>query len=79
MKKKALTKLIESQPPGTALDQAFYTDSDIYQRDVEEVFLKSWLYAGHLSEIPKTGDWFLFEMAGESVIIVPRPKRFKPC
>jgi len=70
MDKQTLTELIESQSSKTALEQVFYTNSDIYQRDVEEVFLKSWLYAGHLSEIPETGDWFLFEMAGESVIIV---------
>jgi len=70
MDKQALAKLIDSQLPMTALEQAFYTDNDIYKRDIEEVFLKSWLYAGHLSEIPDTGDWFLFELAGESVIIV---------
>jgi len=70
MDDQALTALIESQPARTALEQAFYTDNDIYQRDIEEVYLKIWLYAGHLSEIPSAGDWFLFEMAGESVIIV---------
>jgi phenylpropionate dioxygenase-like ring-hydroxylating dioxygenase large terminal subunit len=70
MDKQTLTALIDSQPDRTALQQAFYTDNDIYQRDIEQVYLKSWLYAGHLSEIPQTGDWFLFEMAGESVIIV---------
>jgi phenylpropionate dioxygenase-like ring-hydroxylating dioxygenase large terminal subunit len=69
MDHKALTALIESQPASTALAQAFYTDEEIYRRDIEEVYLKSWIYAGHLSEIPTTGDWFLFEMAGESVII----------
>ena len=69
MDQKLLTALIESQPAHTALPQVFYTDEDIYQRDIEEIYLKSWIYAGHLSEIPKTGDWFLFEMAGESVII----------
>lgn len=69
MDQKLLTALIESQSAHTALPQVFYTDEDIYQRDIEEIYLKSWIYAGHLSEIPKTGDWFLFEMAGESVII----------
>lgn len=69
MDDKALTALIESQPDRTALAQAFYNDEDIYRRDVEQVYLKSWIYAGHVSEIPVTGDWFLFEMAGESVII----------
>jgi len=70
MDDKALTALIKSQPARTALEQVFYTDQNIYVRDIEAVYLKSWLYAGHLSEIPAAGDWFLFEMAGESVIIV---------
>ena len=70
MDEQILNKLIESQPSRTALQQLFYTNDAIFQRDIEQVYLKSWLYAGHLSEIPKPGDWFLFEMAGESVIIV---------
>jgi len=70
MDENELRKLIDDQPARTSLDQAFYTDPGIYQRDIDEVYFKCWLYAGHLSEIPKTGDWFLFEMAGESVIIV---------
>jgi Rieske 2Fe-2S family protein len=70
MDDQAIRELIDSQPGMTALQQAFYTDPDIYQRDVNEVYLKSWVYAGHLSEISKPGDWFLFDMAGESVVIV---------
>ncbi len=70
MDKKTIAALIDAQPHRTSLEQAFYTDGDIYQRDIEEVYLKSWLYAGHLSEVPGIGDWFLFDMAGESVIIV---------
>ena len=70
MEDQKIAALIDAQPARTSLDQAFYTDNDIYQRDVEQVYLKSWLYAGHLSEIPRVGDWFLFELAGESVIIV---------
>jgi len=63
MDKQAIAALIDAQTEMTALDQAFYADADIYQRDIEQ-------YAGHLSEIPAVGDWFLFEMAGESVIVV---------
>ena len=70
MDKQTITALIEAQPDRTSLDQAFYTDADIYQRDIEQIYLKCWLYAGHISEIPTVGDWFLFELAGESVIIV---------
>jgi Rieske 2Fe-2S family protein len=70
MDKRAMRALIEAQGDRMSLDRVFYTDENIYQLEVEEIYLKSWLYAGHLSEIPSVGDWFLFEMAGESVIIV---------
>ena len=63
-------KLAEAQPERNALPQAFYRDPDIYRQDIERIFLKSWLYAGHQSEIPNVGDWFLFEIDQESVIIV---------
>ena len=69
MEKQALRNLVDKHQKGTALDRAFYTDADIYERELSEIYLKSWIYAGHVSEIPESGDWFLFEMAGESVII----------
>jgi Rieske 2Fe-2S family protein len=62
--------LAEAQPEHYALAQAFYRDPDIYRHDIEQIFLKSWIYVGHQSEIPKVGDWFLFEFDRESVIIV---------
>jgi len=70
VKEQEIIQLAENQPEMVAMPQAFYRDPDIYQRDIYRIFLNSWLYAGHHSEIPKTGDWFLFELADESVIIV---------
>jgi phenylpropionate dioxygenase-like ring-hydroxylating dioxygenase large terminal subunit len=70
MDKQAISALIDAHKDYTALDQGFYTDADIYERDISQIYLNSWLYAGHASEIPKVGDWFLFELAGESLIIM---------
>ena len=70
MNPQEIKSLADKQRERFALDQAFYRDPDIYRRDIEEIFLKSWLYAGHQSEIPNVGDWFLFEFDEESVIIV---------
>jgi Rieske 2Fe-2S family protein len=70
MNEKDIRELVDRQPERHSLAQEFYRDPDIYQRDVERIFLNSWLYAGHHSEIPAVGDWFLFEFADESVIIV---------
>jgi len=69
MNQQELKKLISRQKTGYALDTEFYQDREIYERDIERIFMKVWLYAGHQSEIPNPGDFFLYEMAGESVII----------
>jgi phenylpropionate dioxygenase-like ring-hydroxylating dioxygenase large terminal subunit len=55
---------------GYALPGAVYRDQGLYEQEIERIFLKSWLCVGHQSQIPARGDYFLFEMAGESVIIV---------
>jgi Rieske 2Fe-2S family protein len=70
LNQEEIIKLVDGLPEMYSLPQSFYTDPDIYEKDIDQVFLKSWLYAGHSSEIPNVGDWFLFEFADESVIIV---------
>jgi len=70
MDNQAISQLLAQQKSGYSLQQAFYRDSSLYERDVERIYLRSWLYAGHQSEIPNTGDYFLFNFANESVIIV---------
>jgi phenylpropionate dioxygenase-like ring-hydroxylating dioxygenase large terminal subunit len=65
-----IQQLIDRQEPWRALEQRFYCDPEIYQREIDRVLLRSWLYAGHISEIPNTGDYMLLEFAGESVIII---------
>jgi Rieske 2Fe-2S family protein len=65
-----LDALIARQRPGFALEQPFYADPDIYRLDIERIFFHSWLYVGHVSQLPEPGNYFLFELAGESVILV---------
>ena len=65
-----ISQLIDDQPEGFSLQQVFYRDNDIYRRELDRLFMKSWLYAGHLSQIPETGDYFLYEIGDESVIII---------
>lgn len=70
MDRQSMAQKAAQQPDMRALDQVFYTDEDIYREEIERIFLRSWLYAGHISEIPRVGDWFLYEMDRESVIII---------
>ena len=66
---KKIEQLLSEQKEKYAMPRELYLDKDIYEREVDRIFLNVWLYAGHHSEIPNPGDWFLFEFAGESVII----------
>ncbi len=70
----AISKLVNNQAAGFSLQQAFYKDPDIYQRELDRIFMKSWLYAGHVSQVANIGDYFLYELANESVIIIREGK-----
>ncbi len=70
MSRANLSTLLKQQKDGFSLQQQFYQDPDIYQRELERIFMKSWLYAGHISQLPNDGDYFLYELDTESVIII---------
>jgi Rieske 2Fe-2S family protein len=70
MTRQSVKDLVAGQEKRHSLAQAFYRDPEIYEKEIERIFLRSWLYAGHISEIPNVGDWFLFEFDKESVVIM---------
>ena len=55
--------------PGFAIDPYFYRSHVTYQSELEHIIFKSWLYAGHVSQIPNKGDYFLFDIGEDSIII----------
>jgi Rieske 2Fe-2S family protein len=65
-----LKALFDGYREGFALPGAVYKDPEIYELEIREIMLKSWLYVGHQSQVPERGDYFLFHVAGESVIVV---------
>lgn len=65
-----LQTLIERRRPGYGLDRAFYIDPAIFEIDMERIFMRHWLYVGHVSSIPNAGDYMLYEIGGESIILI---------
>ncbi len=65
-----IAALCSAQPPDHSLLQPFYNDPEIFQADIERLFLRHWLCAGHESQAANPGDYFLYEMAQESIIVV---------
>lgn len=46
-----------------------YTDQEFYDLEMQHLWKKSWLHAGHISEIPQLGSYKLFEQLGFSIIV----------
>ena len=47
-----------------------YTDAAFYELEKQHLWRKSWLFAGHLDEVPEPGCYKLFESAGQPVVII---------
>jgi phenylpropionate dioxygenase-like ring-hydroxylating dioxygenase large terminal subunit len=47
-----------------------YIDPELFELEQEHFFANTWNYAGHDSQIPKTGDYLNVEIAGRPLIIV---------
>ena len=62
--------LLDGQQPGYAMAQGFYTAPEVFEADSAAVFGRDWQLAGHISEIPETGDYLLFDVLRCSVILV---------
>ena len=51
------------------LGQEYYTSAEIFEAEMNRIFTQRWICAGHQSEIPEKGSYFLLEIGSESIII----------
>ena len=62
--------LINSHKEDWALDQEYYKNPEIFTIERERIFFDSWIFIGHESQINKKGDFFIYELLNEEIIIV---------
>ncbi len=55
--------------PGYGLPRHYYTDPAVFERDMQRIFLRHWLCAGHVSALPGPGDYCTLRIENESVIL----------
>ncbi len=66
-KMEALIESARLQSPRT---QPFYCDDDVFAMDMEKIVSRKWLLIDHVSRIPEPGQFFLYEVGQESIIII---------
>jgi phenylpropionate dioxygenase-like ring-hydroxylating dioxygenase large terminal subunit len=65
-----LDRLITEHKPGHALQREFQTDPGIYQLDLERIWRRGWLFAGHTCQVKHPGDYFVFDVDTDSIIVI---------
>jgi Rieske 2Fe-2S family protein len=57
------------QSVATTLPARYYTDPGVFRDELERFFCQDWICAGRTNQVLKAGDYFLREVAGESIIV----------
>lgn len=53
-----------------SLAAKYYTDPQVFKAEVAGVLAHTWQFAGHVSALKNQGDYFSFEVAGESLFCI---------
>ena len=52
------------------MEGAFYSDDEVYRLELERIWRRGWLFAGHSCQVPRPGDWFTLEVEADSIIVI---------
>src|SRR5438067_11895111 len=52
------------------ISREVYTSDDIYRQELEQIFMRAWLFVGHESMVPNPGDFAASRMGEEEVLLV---------
>jgi Rieske 2Fe-2S family protein len=66
----AFRKTAETFAEGaTTLPQRYFVSPDVFAEEQEAIFSRQWVLVGHQSQVERAGDFFVQEVAAESLII----------
>ncbi|HIQ18496.1 MAG TPA: aromatic ring-hydroxylating dioxygenase subunit alpha [Novosphingobium capsulatum] len=66
----SIADLLNQDRPGYTLPQGLYTSEEAFKFDTEVMLKSVWLYACTVAHVKNPGDYFVFDMADNSVIIL---------
>jgi Rieske 2Fe-2S family protein len=67
----AFRKTAETSTAGArALPQQYFVSPQVFAQEEDRIFSTHWLCVGHQSQLPNSRDYFVQEVAGESLIIM---------
>jgi glycine betaine catabolism A len=65
-----LAELVASRRPGYSLPRDFYSSELVYRAELDRIWRRGWLFAGHTCELPNAGDYFTLSVDADSLIVI---------
>ena len=61
-----LTKYVEPD----RVRREVYTDPDIFELEMQRIHEKVWIYCGHETQVPKSGDYYTVQIGRQPMVMV---------
>lgn len=71
MTSKKVWHLVEEKQ----LHSDIYTDPDVFEQEMKSLFHNAWIYVGHESQVPQTGDYISTRIGSSPVLLVRDAKQ----
>ncbi|MBM3393226.1 MAG: Rieske 2Fe-2S domain-containing protein [Betaproteobacteria bacterium] len=63
---KSIQQLVEPD----RVHRTAYTDQTLFDREISEIFERIWVYCGHESQVPNTGDYHTLQIGRQPMVMV---------
>lgn len=70
MTSRRVLAALAARKENTGLEGFMFSDPEVYKADLEHIFHKEWVFAGHDIEIPEVGQWLSLQVGDFPVVIV---------
>jgi Rieske 2Fe-2S family protein len=68
--KRSIAELVALRKPGYSLPGDFYSRELVYRAELERIWRRGWLFAGHSCEIRNPGDYITISVDNDSLIVI---------
>lgn len=67
---KAVLELIKQRKPQHGLPGTAYNDAGVYRQDLEQIWHREWIFAGHTFELEKPGQYMTLQVGDYPVVVI---------